>query len=77
MHGLYLFWWVQERHVSPVAVATILAAGELTLMAIEVPTGWLADRFGHRTSMIVGSLVQILGMLFWPLTRVERARLRS
>ena len=63
MHGLYLFWWVQERHVSPVAVATILAAGNFAVMAIELPTGWFADRFGHRTSMIVGSLVQVLGML--------------
>jgi MFS family permease len=64
MHGLYLLWWVQERHVSAVAVATILAAGDFALMTLEVPTGWFADRFGHRTSMILGSTVQVLGMLF-------------
>src|ERR1700736_2783321 len=64
MHGLYLLWWVQERHVSPVAVATILAAGDFALMTLEVPTGWFADRFGHRTSLILGSMVQVLGMLF-------------
>jgi hypothetical protein len=63
MHGLYLLWWVQERHVSAVAVATILAAGDSALMTLEVPTGWFADRFGHRTSMILGSMVQVLGML--------------
>jgi hypothetical protein len=63
MHGLYLLWWVQERHVSAVAVATILAAGDLALMTLEVPTGWFADRFGHRTSMILGSVVQVLGMV--------------
>jgi MFS family permease len=63
MHGLYLLWWVQEKHVSAVAVATILAAGDLALVALEVPTGWLADRFGHRTSLIVGSTVQVVGML--------------
>ena len=63
MHGLYLLWWVQERRVSAVVVATILAAGDFALMTLEVPTGWFADRFGHRASMILGSTVQVLGML--------------
>ena len=64
MHGLYLLWWVQERHVPPAVVATILAAGHLALTALEVPTGWFADRYGHRFSLILGSLAQIVGMLF-------------
>ena len=64
MHGVYLLWWVQERGVSPAAVATILAAGDIALTALEVPTGWLADRFGHRACLIAGSALQILGMLF-------------
>ena len=63
MHGLYLIWWVQERGIPAPLVASILAAGDLALAALEVPTGWLADRFGHRASLIAGSLVQILGML--------------
>ena len=64
MHGLYLLWWVQEKGMPAPIVATILAAGDLALMGLEVPTGWLADRFGHRASLIAGSLAQILGMLF-------------
>jgi hypothetical protein len=64
MHGLYLLWWVQERHVSPAAVATIIAAGDLTLTALEIPTGWIADRYGHRACLIAGSVLQIVGMLF-------------
>jgi MFS family permease len=64
MHGLYLFWWVQERHFSPALVATILAAGDFALLVLEVPTGWFADRFGHRRSLIAGSLAQVAGMLF-------------
>ena len=63
MHGLYLLWWVQKKHVSAFAVAVMLAAGDLALMALEVPTGWFADRFGHRTSLILGSMAQVLGML--------------
>ena len=64
MHGLYLLWWVQERHVSPAAVAVVLAAGDFALTALEVPTGWLADRYGHRVSLIVGSALQVAGMLW-------------
>jgi LPXTG-motif cell wall-anchored protein len=64
MHGLYLLWWVQEKHVSPALVASILAGGDLLIAAIEIPTGWFADRFGHRRSLIVGSLVQVAGTVW-------------
>jgi MFS family permease len=63
MHGVYLLWWVQERHVSAAAVAGILAAGDLALTALEIPTGWIADRYGHRASLITGSALQAVGML--------------
>ena len=64
MHGLYLLWWVQEKQMPPAIVATILAVGDLALMGLELPTGWVADRFGHRTSLMVGSFLQVLGMLW-------------
>lgn len=63
MHGLYLIWWVQEKHVAAASVALILAAGDLALTALEVPTGWLADRWGHRASLLAGSVLQVAGML--------------
>jgi MFS family permease len=63
MHGLYLLWWVQEKQMSPAVVAATLAAGDLAIMLLEVPTGWFADRYGHRRSLILGSFVQVLGML--------------
>ena len=64
MHGLYLLWWVQEKQMSPAIVAAILAAGDLALIGLELPTGWFADRFGHRPSLMLGSLVQVVGMLW-------------
>ena len=63
MHGLYLLWWVQEKHVPVPVVATLLAAGDLAITALEIPTGWLADRFGHRISLIAGALTQAAGMV--------------
>jgi hypothetical protein len=64
MHGLYLLWWVQEKEMSPALVATILAAGDIALMCLELPTGWFADRVGHRVSLILGSLVQTAAMVW-------------
>jgi predicted MFS family arabinose efflux permease len=64
MHGLYVMWWVHEKHVPVAMVAAVLAAGDLALTALEFPTGWLADRYGHRVSLIAGSLLQIAGMLY-------------
>ena len=64
MDGLYLLWWVQEKDLSPVVVAAILAAGDFAVMALELPTGWFADRVGHRRSLIAGSAVQVVGMLW-------------
>lgn len=64
MHGLYLLWWVQEKQMSPAIVAAVLAAGDLARMGLELPTGWFADRFGHRASLMVGSFVQVMGMLW-------------
>ena len=63
MDGLYLLWWVQEKGMSPALVAATMAAGDLLLMALEVPTGWFADKFGNRRSLILGSLVQVAGMI--------------
>jgi len=62
-HALYLLWWVQYKHVSPAAVAVILAAGDIAITLLEVPTGRFADRFGHRFSLITGSIFQTAGML--------------
>lgn len=62
-HALYLLWWVEYKHVSPAAVAAILAAGDIAITLFEVPTGRFADRFGHRCSLVVGSIVQTVAML--------------
>jgi MFS family permease len=54
---------VQYKHVSPAAVATILAVGDIAITLLEIPTGRFADRFGYRCSLITGSAVQVIGML--------------
>src|SRR5690349_11123177 len=65
MHGLYVLYWVREQHVPAALVAAALVAGDVALTLLEVPTGWLADRFGHRASLIAGSILQVAGMVLW------------
>lgn len=47
----------------PAVVAAILAAGDVALLLLEIPTGWFADRLGHRASLLLGSVVQVAGMV--------------
>lgn len=54
---------MEYKHVSPAAVAAILAAGDIAITLLEVPTGRFADRFGHRCSLIVGSVIQTVAMV--------------
>jgi hypothetical protein len=54
---------VQEKQLPPEVVAAILAAGDIALLLLEIPTGWFADRFGHRASLVLGSVVQVAAML--------------
>ena len=63
MHGVYVLWWVQDKRVPVALVAAILAAGDFAVSVLELPTGWVADRFGHRVSLIVGSILQVAGMV--------------
>lgn len=49
--------------MSPATVAAGLAVGDLAVMLFELPTGWVADRWSPRTSLIIGSLVQVAGMV--------------
>ncbi len=54
---------MQEKQLPPATVAAILAAGDVALLLLEVPTGWFADKFGHRASLILGSVVQVAAMV--------------
>ena len=56
MHGLYVLWWVQQKHVSVAAVAAIVAAGDLFITVLELPTGTI-----DATRTIVGDSVSLEG----------------
>ena len=55
-----------------IGVGTVVMAQtfySLAIVLLEVPTGVLADRFGHRKSVITSALIGPLGLLVvipWP-----------
>lgn len=61
-HGLYVVWLIHHKGLPPEQVALLIAIGDLLLMAVHVPTGMLADRFGRRWSLVVGSIIQAAGL---------------
>lgn len=61
--AIYLPWLLVNHHLRADVVALDMALYEIVLLVTQVPSGWLADRFGRRPSMAVGSLAQTAGML--------------
>ena len=55
MHGVYLLWWVQGVVSLPPLSQRLSRQVTSRLTALEIPTGWLADRYGHRACLIAGS----------------------
>ncbi|HEX6839230.1 MAG TPA: MFS transporter [Polyangia bacterium] len=63
---MYVVWLTGPKGLSPLAVALMMGAGDVALLALELPTGAFADRVGARASLVLGSLFQVLGMsLLW------------
>src|SRR6185436_3664359 len=58
MHGLYLLWWVQGRHLSPATVGTVIAAGEL---AVAMVLCWLAE---GATGLLLATVLVAVGDAF-------------
>lgn len=61
-HGLYVLWMLHHG-LDALQVSLIISLGEGTLLFSELPTGWWADRFGLRRSLLIGSALQVLGLV--------------
>lgn len=78
MPVLVLFY--QSHGMSMQDVFTLQAVYSFTLMFLEIPTGFFADKYGRRNSMILGSFFGVAGYLiytslsgFWMFVLAEMA----
>jgi MFS family permease len=76
MPVIVLFY--QSNGMTMQDIFTLQAVYSVTLMTLEIPTGYFADFAGRRTSMIIGSLFGFLGYLvystssgFWEFVAAE------
>lgn len=56
--------------LSAAAIGILVTLGVFTSGILQTPMGWLADRIGHRSLVVVGGLISCLGVgSFWWATR--------
>ena len=55
----------QEHGLSLTEIMTLQAIYSFTVALFEIPSGYLADFFGRRTSIILSSIFSFLGYLFF------------
>ena len=56
-----------DSGLSDAEISALFALWSAVGIVAEVPSGALADRFGRRTALVVGALVQALGYASWVL----------
>lgn len=66
LSGYYATWQVAllDRGFSLAQLATLLAVANGISISIDVPAGFLADRIGHKISVLAGLVVYALGFMF-------------
>lgn len=67
--NIYAVFWpvylTRDLHISvPDALGLISLAISLSLV-IEVPTGWLADRYDHKATLLAGAVLSMVGVAMY------------
>ncbi|MGE5551417.1 MAG: MFS transporter [Bacteroidota bacterium] len=59
------FWviYLRSKGMSFAVIGLLETVFHLVSLAGEVPTGWIADRFGRKASLIAGRVLSILAAL--------------
>jgi MFS family permease len=65
--GFYIFF-LQANGLSYLEMTIVFAANFLALALFDLPTGNLADKFGRKKSIVVGTFIFALGLLVYALT---------
>jgi MFS family permease len=56
-------FWTDQIGMTLTRIMVLQAIFGLTIVVLEVPTGYLADRIGYRRSLLVGAVLCIVGWL--------------
>ena len=65
---IFVIFLLEDRGLSLAQIALLETVFSITSLSAEVPTGAVADRFGRRTSILIGSLVLSGAIIFYGLS---------
>lgn len=57
MFTTYALYYVNMLGLNPFQLALVGTALEVTIVLLEIPTGLVADLYGRRLSVVIGTLV--------------------
>jgi len=63
MPVIVLYWQSHGLQMKDIFILQVIYS--IAVVIFEVPTGYFADRFGHRTSVILGCICGTLGFFFY------------
>jgi MFS family permease len=67
--NIYTLYWTiyitAELHAPLFRALQVVSAGNLLAIFLEVPTGWFADRFGRKISLVLSSSCCIAGLCMY------------
>jgi MFS family permease len=67
--NIYAIFWpvylTRDLHISVPDALGIISLAIILSLVLEVPTGWLADRWGHKATLLVAMLLSVLGLAMY------------
>jgi MFS family permease len=63
--AIFPLFWVDDLHMSMTTMLSVQAFFGLVIALFEFPSGYVADRLGHRTALVAGSAIVLLGWAFY------------
>ncbi len=65
--AIFPLFWTQDIGMSVATMMSVQASFSLSIALFEFPSGYIADRLGHRRALVLGSCSILLGWLLYAL----------
>ncbi|HEX6244306.1 MAG TPA: MFS transporter [Polyangiales bacterium] len=65
--AIFPLFWTDDLHMSMTTMLSVQALFGFVIALFEFPSGYVADRLGHRTALVSGSVIVLLGWVLYTL----------
>ncbi|WP_437280397.1 MFS transporter [Sorangium sp. So ce375] len=67
--AIFPLFWTQDIGMSVATMMSVQGAFSLSIALFEFPSGYVADRLGHRRALVIASFCVLLGWILYALAR--------